>query len=105
MILKIAIGVYGGLSIIAAILQGKYKNITAGSAVLLGLGGALMLSTLFVQGYTSVFVLLAGALMAHVSAIINGVKMYGEVNKSHHFARLLISVMLVVSQLMSVKGF
>lgn len=95
MILKIAIGAYGGLSLLAAVLQGKYNNIPKGSAVLMGIGGLLMLMTLFVTDTLSILTLVAGVILAHVSAVINGVKMYGKVNKSHHFARFIISALLV----------
>lgn len=103
MVLKIVIGLYGGLSLIAAILQGKYKNIPGWSAVILGLGGIFMLGTLCLDGYLSVGILVVGVILAHISAIINGVKMYGEINKSHHFARFIVSILLVAAQVMSVK--
>lgn len=97
MTFKIVIGIYGGLSLIAAILQGKYKNIPGWSALIMGLGGLLMIGSLFLTGMTAVIVLAAGVILAHVSAIINGVKMHGQVNKTHHFARFLLSAILIIA--------
>lgn len=98
MILKIAIGAYGALSLVAAIAQGKYKNITVGSALLMGTGGLLIIATLFINSVLSVYVLAAGVLLVHISAIINGYKMYGRINKSHHLIRIIASIFLVASQ-------
>ena len=97
MSIDIAVGIYGGLSLVAAILQGKYKNIPGGSAILMGFGGVLMIAAIFLSGWMAIGTLTVGVIMAHVSAIINGVKMHGEINKTHHFARFLLSVILIVA--------
>jgi len=95
MSVNIIVGAYGGLSLIAAVLQAKYKNISLQSGILMGLGGLLMIVSLFLTGYLSVGVFVVGAIMAHISAIINGLKMHGQVNKSHHIARFVITIILL----------
>lgn len=102
--IKIVIGIYGGLSLIAAILQGKYKNIPGWSALIMGLGGVLMLSSLVTTEYLSIGLLVTGSLLAHISAVINGIKMHGQVNKLHHFARLLITLVIIAGMVMYQNG-
>lgn len=97
MIIKIAIASYGGLSLIAAILQSKYKNIKIKSAILMGIGGLVILASLLFNNFTGVYVLTFGTLITHISAIINGYEMYGKINKPHHFLRLLVGIFLVAS--------
>ncbi|MBN2796551.1 MAG: hypothetical protein JXR88_14170 [Clostridia bacterium] len=102
MFLDLVIGVYGGLNLTAAMLQGKYKNITKKSALVLGIGGLLMVISVFLEGYLSIGILTAGLLLAHLSAILNGIYLYGKINKTHHFARFLISVLIIAGQVMAV---
>lgn len=96
MSIKWIIGAYGGLSVIAAVMQGKYKNVQISSAVLMGIGGLLMIGSMFLSGVVALLVLAFGAIMVHVSAIMNGVKMYGQINKKHHVIRFIISIALIV---------
>jgi len=103
MVLNIFIGAYGALTIIAGILQSLVKNIVWWSGMLLEAGGALMISSLFFSGMTSVIVLAVGALLAQLSAIINNFKLHGEINKTHHFSRMIASVLLIVAQWMSIQ--
>ncbi len=100
MILKILIIAYGVLSIIAALAQGKYKNISKKSALLMGSGGVLIVSALFFNSMTSVFILAVGVLACHISALLNGIEMYGKVNRKHNLVRLVFSAYLVASQAM-----
>ena len=102
MIIKIIIVLYGVLSLIASIAQGAYKNVTVVSASIMGFGGALMIFSIFIGTQISIYVLVVGVALAHVSAIINGYEMYGKINKSHHFIRLLISMFLVISHAMAI---
>ena len=96
MSIKWIIGAYGGLSVIAAVMQGKYKNVQISSAVLMGIGGLLMIGSMFLSSVVALLVLAFGAIMVHVSAIMNGVKMYGQINKKHHVIRFIISIALIV---------
>lgn len=96
MSINIVLGVYGGLSLIAAILQGRYKNIPLWSAAIMGVGGALMIGSIFMTGLVAVGMATVGCIMAHVSAIINGVKMYGHVNKTHHIVRFGLSLLVIL---------
>jgi len=102
--LNIVIGAYGGLSVVAGILQGLVKNIVWWSALILALGGGVMVSTIFLDGMVSVYAVTIGGLLIHISAIINNQRMHGEINKTHHFARFLGTVMLVVAQWMSLQA-
>lgn len=104
MFLDLVIGIYGGLNLVAAMLQGKYKNISVPSAFVLGTGGLLMVIAVLMEGYLSVGILVVGLFLAHMSAVMNGLKMYGKINKTHHFARFLISVLLIAGQVMSVMN-
>ena len=101
MFLKVLIGGYGFLSLIAAVAQGKYKNIGIIPALLLGVGGIFMIATLFIDSIVSVYILSIGVILVHISAIISGYKMYGELNKSQNIARLVVSIFLVASQMMN----
>ncbi|MCH4885959.1 hypothetical protein EZV73_00200 [Acidaminobacter sp. JC074] len=103
MSINLVVGAYGALSLIAAVLQGFYKNIPAGSAVLMGLGGSLMIAGLFTSGMLAVGLVGVGAILAHISAIINGTKMHGQINKRHHFIRFGLSAFLIVGMLMEQK--
>lgn len=103
MVLNIFIGAYGVLTVIAGVLQAMVKNIVWWSGMVLALGGALMVSTLFLSGMTSVVVLAVGALLAQISAIINNYKLHGQINKTHHFSRTIASVLLIVGQWMSIQ--
>lgn len=100
MTIRIIIGAYGALSLIAAILQGKYKNIPLWSAGIMGAGGLLMLASLLMTGVTSIILVTTGAILAHISAIVNGMKMYGEINKKHHVTRFAISAVIIVGMIM-----
>jgi len=103
MSINIVIGAYGGLSLIAAILQAFYKNIPAGSAVVMGLGGSLMIAGLFTSGMLAVGLVGLGAILAHISAIINGTKMHGQINKKHHIIRFGLSAFLIIGMIMEQK--
>lgn len=96
MSIKWIIGAYGALSVIAAILQGRYKNIQIGSAVLMAVGGLLMIGSMFLTGTLALIILSFGAIMVHISAIMNGVKMYGQINKKHHIMRFIVSTALII---------
>lgn len=95
MSVNIIVGAYGGLSLLAAVLQAKYKNITLQSGLLMGLGGILMIGSLFLSAYMAVGVFSVGAVMAHISAIMNGIKMHGQINKSHHIGRFVITIIMI----------
>lgn len=103
MLLNIIIGLYGGLSIISGVLQGWVKNIVWWSAIILTLGGSILISVLFLEGMLSVYLLILGGLLIQWSALINNYKMHGKINKTHHFSRMIGTVLLIVSQWMSIQ--
>lgn len=95
--LKIIIILYGVLSLVAAIAQSVYKNITMKSGLIMGIGGILIISSMFISTVFSIYLLILGVLLTHISAIINGYKIYGEVNKSQNLIRFAISLFIIIS--------
>lgn len=103
MFLKIVIGGLGGLSVISGILQAYVKNIKWWSGMILALGGASMVVSLFFTSTATLILLGIGLMLTHVSAIINNYMMYGKINKTHHFARLIGAVLIIVAQWMAIQ--
>lgn len=89
---------YGGLTSAAGGLQVKEKRISTLSSISMITGGLLTAFaapfSLYAGDY-GIYILVSGLLLIHVSAISNGIKMYGHINPSHHIARLIISVLCV----------
>jgi len=88
--------IYGASSIFAggvAIINNKKPGINIWSGVLMFLGGILVTTALMTK---SIFIVLIGLTSIHVSAISNGIKMYGKINIGHHLVRLIISIIIVV---------
>jgi hypothetical protein len=103
MFLKIIIGGLGGLSVIAGILQAYVKNIKWWSGIILALGGASMIISLFFSSMFALILLALGLMLTHTSAIINNYNMYGKINKTHHFARLIGAILINVAQWMAIQ--
>ncbi len=103
MSINIVVGAYGALSVIAAIMQGVYKNIPLGSAIVMGFGGILMLAGIFTTEWVAVALVGVGGILAHISAVINGMKMHGNINKRHHFIRFGLTAFLVIGMIMEQK--
>lgn len=95
MINNLIIG-YGALSVIASLAQMKVKNISKLSGMVMLTGGLLMILSIILESNVSVFILIAGILMAHVSSTINGYKIYGVINKKTNLIRLVLSLLLIV---------
>lgn len=95
MIIKLIIGLYGGSSIAASIVHGGKKSIKVSSAGLMLLGGILMVTSVFLESTLGLGLLIAGGLLVHISAIMNGKMMYGQINKKHHIIRLIVTIFLV----------
>lgn len=91
------IGIYGALSIIAAIAQGKYNNIPKKSALLMGIGGLVMISSMFLTDTFAIITFALGAIAVHISAIINGTRLYGKINKKHHIIRFIVTIILILA--------
>jgi hypothetical protein len=103
MFLNIIIGGLGGLSVISGVLQAFVKNIKWWSGLILALGGGLMVGSLFLSSMNGLYLLTLGLLLTHLSAVINNYMMYGKINKTHHFARLIGAVLIIVAQWMAIQ--
>ena len=89
---------YGMLNTWAGLAQLRLKKIHAWAAwshaavgLLTAAGGALT----GLRSPAALWVLLAGLLGIHLMALINGRKMFGRINLSHHLIRLVISLVLL----------
>jgi hypothetical protein len=90
---------YGALTIFAGVVQLKQKRINVLSSVAMIIGGCLLgLSSIkeHIFGYSTLYILILGLLLIHFSAINNGLKLHGKITISHHFIRLLISILIVI---------
>ena len=103
MVLKIIFMVitllYAGLMLLAAVLQFKNKSVSVGSPVLMAVGSLLLLISAYQMYYNSPFTiifLMAGLLLIHISAIINGLQMHGKLTYKHHLIRFGLSFVLVI---------
>lgn len=97
-ILLIIVILYGGLTIFAGIAQLKQRKINILSSFMMIIGGILIILSSFnetIFRYYTFYILILGLLLIHFSAINNGFKMYGKINKKHHLIRLLISILII----------
>ncbi len=92
---------YGGSSIFAgsvAAINYKKTGTNVWSGVLMFIGGILVITAPITK---LIYLIFAGVASIHVSAINNGMKMYGRINIRHHFMRLAISIAVVVLCILS----
>lgn len=97
-ILLIIAALYGGLTIFAGITQLKGSNIGLSSSLIMIIGGVLIILSSFpsmILGSYTIILLILGLIMIHISAINNGLKMYGKINIKHHIVRLALSILIV----------
>jgi len=89
---------YGVLTSISGVLQLKEKQIPFLSAVSMFIFGALIvLTALLIMVHSIMFTLLLFSLLViHIVALINGFYLFGRINISHHFFRLVISLFIIV---------
>lgn len=97
-ILILVIILYGGLTIIAGVIQLKERKIDLWSSILMIIGGFLIILSVIpfaiVSNYT-LYVLIGGLGIIQASAINNGFKMYGKINPKHHLVRLMLSLLII----------
>ena len=90
--------IYGCLTIFAGTIQLKQRKISIQSSLSMVLGGLLLIASIVLSiniSYT-IFMLAISLLLIHITAIVNGLKMYGRINPRHHVIRLSISMLLIV---------
>lgn len=97
-IFTILVVAYGGLTIYAGYSQLKKEIITVTSGFLMIIGGSLIILSSYrdtVLDNYSLVILVLGLVFIHISAIKNGIHMYGKVNINHHIIRFVVSVLLI----------
>lgn len=97
---------YGTLSIVAALSHFKNSrtNVRLNCLLIMVPGGLLLILSnfdmLFHIGFLYAFVM-AGLILLHASAALNGYFMQGKLNMKHHFVRLVLSIVLMVLFILS----
>ncbi|MCM1991838.1 hypothetical protein [Oceanirhabdus seepicola] len=89
---------YGGLSILAGIIQMKQKNINLWSSLLMVIGGSIIITTIifsYILMYHMSALLIVGLVIIHIATIRNGFNMHGKLNPKHHIIRLGISILII----------
>lgn len=97
-ILLILAAIYGGLSVYAGITSLKDKKISLFASIFMIIGGFVVLTSVFPDAFHKhqLILLILGLILIQVSAIINGVKLYGKITIRHHIFRLLLSVLIIL---------
>lgn len=91
---------YGISNLLAGYASSKSNKTSKTSALLMMLGGALLLSSTFINFYKhlySLLIALSALAMIHVSAVLNGLKMYKKLHITHHIIRGIISILICLS--------
>ena len=90
--------IYGFLTLVSGVFQFKARKIPMWSAfVLTILGGAILISTLFIlMNPKVIMILILCFLFMHIMAIVNGFHLYGKINIRHHIIRFSISIVMII---------
>ena len=90
--------VYGSFDIIAGLAGLKYKQSSRLGAIIMIVAGAILILVGITKNHSilSSITLLIGLMLTHIAAILNGIKMYGKINKGHHIIRLMISLGMMI---------
>lgn len=102
MIFNVIVALYGISSILASLVHGRKKSIQVSSAGMMLLGGILLVISVFLKNNIGLGLLGIGALLVHLSAILNGKMIYGQIDKKHHAIRFLITIVLVYMKVMTI---
>jgi hypothetical protein len=98
--------VYGALTAFAGYGQTKAGKIQAWAAWSFILCGMIVIVAgimTILQSSFAIWILVLGLLGIHILAINNGFKMLRKINPSHHLARLVVSVALLVLTYLGLK--
>ncbi len=98
--INIIIYVFGALNILSGVLQGIYKNIKPAPSIVMVISGILLLASSY---YFNIYLLIAGLFIGHLAAIYNGYQMNQKIDKTHHFTRLIISLVIIFSMVYELK--
>ncbi|MDD3224992.1 MAG: hypothetical protein PHX70_09900 [Clostridium sp.] len=102
LILLLITVLYGGVTFLGAVSQLKEQKLNNWSAFSMIIGSVfIIISTIFnvIAGKNLLVLLIIGLILIHISAINNGLKMYGKIHLKHHLIRLVISVLIVMMYL------
>ena len=90
--------IYGILSILAGIIQFTKKTTGLFSNSLMIIGGILVAIVAAFSSHLKLplLFLILGLMLIHISAILNGKKLYGKIHLNHHIIRLIFSIILIV---------
>lgn len=94
--IKIIIGIYAVLTLTAVVVQLKGSRVSYLTGLIMFLGGLLMLSSLIISNVAGILLLTIGLSLAHISAMTNGFRVYGTIDKKHHTIRFLISIIIIL---------
>ncbi|WP_160680770.1 hypothetical protein [Clostridium sp. C8-1-8] len=96
-IFKVLIIIYGGLDIIAGVASLKHKKSSRLGSIIMMLAGGMLIGLGFIRANRSINItaLFVGLILTHIAAVLNGIKMYGKINKLHHIVRLIISIGII----------
>lgn len=96
-IFKVLIIIYGGLDIIAGVAGLKHKKSSRLGSIIMMLAGMMFIGLGFIRANSSIKLtnLFVGLILTHIAAVLNGIKMYGKINKLHHIVRLIISIGII----------
>lgn len=90
---------YGGLSLLAGAGQLKQRKLKLWSSLLMISGGGLLIAAVVMNILAfgnSLYTLILGLIFIHISAVANGISLYGRLHVTHHAVRLSISISLVI---------
>ena len=97
--------VYAALMFLAGSVQFKKKDVSATPSILMITGSILILISvvlLSIHSVSSIIALIAGLIIIHISAIMNGLQLHGKLTVKHHMIRFGVSLALVLTALFSI---
>jgi len=89
---------YGGLNILAGIIQMKQNDINLWASLTMIIGGTIIISSIifsYLLMYHISSLLILGLVLIHITAISNGFRIHGKINPKHHIIRLGISILII----------
>ncbi|QAA34258.1 hypothetical protein [Clostridium manihotivorum] len=96
-IFKVLIIIYGSFDIIAGAFGLKYKKGSRLGSILMIVAGGMLIVVGITRNHSilNTTTLLGGLILTHIAAMLNGIKMYVNINKGHHIVRLIISLAMI----------
>ncbi len=98
--INIILYIFAALNILSGVLQGIYKNIKPVPSITMIISGILLFLSSY---YFNIYLLITGLFLGHIAAIYNGYQVNHEIDKTHHFVRLLISLLIIFSMIYELK--